>query len=53
MYGQRRTGDGDPSGSHTMGLDIGHWHRILTQGLESFRRVKGGPETALAEGYDS
>ena len=34
---------------------FGHWtlHRVLTQGLEFFRRVKGGPETVLAEGDDS
>ena len=53
MYGQRRTGEGDPGRSHMMGLDIGHWLRVLTQGLESFRRVKGGPETVLTEGDDS
>ena len=48
MSGQRGTRDGDPGRSHAMGLDIGHWHRVLIQGLESFGRVKGGPETVLA-----
>ena len=53
MYDQRRTGEGEPWPKPRNGFGHRTLHRILTQGDDSFRRAKGGPETVLAEGDDS